>query len=92
MDEWHWDGTIWDFVETIQWTLVFRRLSKEKPLGWSKMVNDPKIVEQKSNEYGMTYRAITNEMLRIGGHLKNMLDIIEKEDTTTEKECVNDQE
>lgn len=92
MDEWHWDGTIWDFVETIQWTLVFRQLSKEKPLGWSKMVSDPKIVEQKANEYGMTYRAITNEMLRIGGHLKNMLDIIEKEDTTTEKECVNDQE
>ena len=92
MDEWHWDGTIWDFVETIQWTLVFRQLSKEKPLGWSKMVSDPKIVEQKANEYGMTYRAITNEMLRIGGHLKNMLDIIEKEDTSTEKECVNDQE
>lgn len=56
------------------------------------MVSDPKIVEQKANEYGMTYRAITNEMLRIGGHLKNMLDIIEKEDPSTEKECVNDQE
>ena len=76
MEEWHWDSSIWDFVETIQWTLVFRQLSKDKPLGWSKMVSDPKIVEQKANEYGMTYRAITNEMLRIGEHLKNMLDII----------------
>lgn len=92
MEEWRWDSSIWDFVETIQWTLVFRQLSKEKLLGWSKMVSDPKIVEQKANEYGMTYRAITNEMLRIGGHLKNMLDIIGKDVSTSEKECVNDQE
>ena len=92
MEEWCWDSSIWDFVETIQWTLVFRQLSKEKPLGWSKMVSDPKIVEQKANEYGMTYRAITNEMLRIGRDLNNMLDIIEKDDSTSEKECVNDQE
>ena len=92
MEEWHWDSSIWDFVETVQWTLVFRQLSKDKPLGWSKMVSDPKIVEQKANEYGMTYRAITNEMLRIGELLKHMLDIIEKDDTSTEKDCVNDQE
>jgi len=82
MEEWRWDSSIWDFVETIQWTLVFRQFSKEKPLGWSKMVSDPKIVEQKANEYGMTYRAITNEMLRIGRDLNNMLDIIEKDDST----------
>ena len=92
MEEWHWDSSIWDFVETVQWTLVFRQLSKEKPLGWSKMVSDPKIVEQKAKEYGMTYRAITNEMLRIGLHLNNMLDIIEKDDPSSEKENVNGQE
>lgn len=48
MEDWKWDGSIWDFAETIQWALVFRQLSKDKPEGWSKMVSDPKMIEQKA--------------------------------------------
>lgn len=77
MEEWRWDGSIWDFAETIQWALVFRQLSKDRPAGWSAMVSDPKMIEQKANEYGITLRAITDEMLRIGTDLKNMYAIID---------------
>jgi len=78
MEEWHWDGSIWDFAEVVQWALVFRQLSKDKPAGWSKMVSDPKMMEQKANEYGMTLRAVTDEMLRIGDSLKRMYEIMDK--------------
>lgn len=80
MKEWRWNGSIWDFAETIQWALVFRQLSKDKPDGWSNMVSDPKMIEQKANEYGMTLRAITREMLRIGTDINNMFAILDKRD------------
>lgn len=78
MEEWHWDSSIRDFAEVVQWALVFRQLSKDKPAGWSKMVSDPKMIEQKANEYGMTLRAVTDEMLRIGDSLKRMYEIMDK--------------
>ena len=62
MEEWRWDGSIWDFAETIQWALVFRQLGKDRPAGWSEMVSDPKMIEQKANEYGITLRAVTDEI------------------------------
>lgn len=84
MTEWHWDGSIWDFIETIQWTLVFMQLSKDKPEGWSEMVSAPKTIKKKAAEYGMPFRAITDEMLRIGSDLNNMLLFLEKPVEPTE--------
>ena len=78
MKEWRWDGTIWDFAEVVQWALVFRQLSKDKPAGWSQMVSDPIMIEQKAEEYGMTFRAITDEMQRIGADLDRMMAMTEK--------------
>ena len=40
MEEWRWNGSIWDFAEIVQWALVFRQLSKDKPAGWMDMVSD----------------------------------------------------
>lgn len=52
------------------------------------MVSDPKMIGQKANEYGITLRAVTDEMLRIGTDLKNMYAILDKKedcaDTDTE--------
>ena len=78
MEKWHWDGSIWDFAEVVQWALVFRQLSKDKPAGWSKMVSDPKMMEQKAEEYGITLRAVTDEMLHIGDSLKRMYEVMDK--------------
>lgn len=72
MEEWCWDGTIWDFAEIVQWAFVFRQLGKDKPVGWSEMVSNPEMIKQKAAEYGITLRAVTHEMLRIGTDLKNM--------------------
>ena len=72
------NGTIWDFAEVIQWAVVVRQLSKDKPDGWTRMASDPKMIEQKAEEYGMTLRAITSGMLRIGKDLKNMYELIDK--------------
>lgn len=85
MNEWRWNGTIWDFAEFVQWALVFRQLSKDKPAGWSQMVSNPKMIEKKAEEYGMTFRAITDEMLRIGTNLDRMMSITEKKEDSEEQ-------
>ena len=85
MKEWHWDGTIWDFAEVVQWALVFRQLSKNKPARWSQMISDPKMIEERAEEYGMTFRAITDEMLRIGTDLDRMMSITEKKEDSEEQ-------
>lgn len=72
MEEWCWDGTIWDFAEIVQWAFVFRQLGKDKPVDWSEMVSNPEMIKQKAAEYGITLRAVTHEMLRIGTDLNNM--------------------
>ena len=62
----------------MQWALVFRQLSKDRPAGWSEMVSDPKMILKKADEYGITLRAVTDEMLRIGADLDHMLALLEK--------------
>lgn len=44
------------------------------------MVSDPKMIEQKAYEYGITLRAVADEMLRIGTDLKNMYAILDKKE------------
>ena len=85
MEEWRWNGSIWDFAEVVQWALVFRQLSKDKPAGWIDMVSDPKMIEQKANEYGMTLRAVSNEMLRIAESLERMYAIMDKRAASEEE-------
>lgn len=87
MEEWRWDGSIWDFAEVVQWALVLRQLSKDKPAGWTNMVSEPKMIEQKADEYGITLRAVTSEMLRIGDCLKRMYEIIDKRAESEDNEA-----
>ena len=42
--DWKWDGSLWEFLEIVQWTLVTRQLGKDQPeaksdAGWSHPVN-----------------------------------------------------
>ncbi len=76
--EWNWDGTIWEFVDVIKWSLVFRRLGREKPEGWTDIVNDPDLVKKKAAEYGMNEWTISKEMVRIGTDAIKMLEIAEQ--------------
>ena len=76
--EWSWDGTIWEFVDVIKWSLVFRRLGREKPEGWTDIVNVPDLVKKKAAEYGMNEWTISKEMVRIGTDAIKMLEIAEQ--------------
>lgn len=87
MEKWRWNGSIWDFAEVVQWALVFRQLSKDTTAGWSNMVSDPKMIEQKADEYGIALRAVTSEMLRIGDSLKRMYEIIDKRAESEDEEA-----
>ena len=42
------------------------------------------LFEQKAEKYGMTFRAITDEMLRIGADLDRMMAITEKKEDSEE--------
>ena len=76
--EWSWDGSIWEFIETIKWSLVLLRLGREKPESWTDILNNPDLVKKKAAEYGMNNWAISKEMVRIGTDAIKMLEIEER--------------
>lgn len=45
------------------------------------------MIEQKADEYGITLRAVTSEMLRIGDSLKKMYEIIDKRAESEDEEA-----
>lgn len=71
MEEWHWNGTTNGFIEVVQWAFTFRQLSKDRPAGWMDISSNPQMMEQKADEYGMTFDALASEMLRIAQDYKN---------------------
>lgn len=76
-DEWRWKGGLWDFIEIVQWALVFQRLGQERPDSLSDIITSPRRVQATADEYGMTYRAIAREMVRCGNDALSMLDILD---------------
>ncbi len=76
-DTWHWEGTLWVFIEIIQWAFVYHRLGKEQPKDWIDIITSPERVRAKAAEYGMTWRAIAREMVRCGNDAMGMLDILD---------------
>lgn len=70
--EWRWEGGIWSFIEIVQWALVFHKLGKEGKSDFAETMSSPEKVMQKADEYGMSMRAITKEMLRIGEDAESM--------------------
>ena len=57
---------------------VLRRLGREKPEGWTDIVNVPDLVKKKAAEYGMNEWTISKEMVRIGTDAIKMLEIAEQ--------------
>lgn len=76
--EWSWDGTVWEFIDVIQWALVFGHLGKEGSEGWADIVTNPDLVKKKAAEYGMNNWTISKEMVRIGTDAIKMLEIAER--------------
>lgn len=69
---WRFDGTLWEFVETVQWVLVLRQLKKADRPDIAEIVVSPEKIEAAAEEYGITMRATVNEMLRISKDALNM--------------------
>ena len=84
--EWRWDGGIWPFIEIVQWAFVFHKLGKEGQPGFMDIMSNPEKVRNKADEYGMTLRAIINEMLRIGEDGKAMYAAIDEEKRREQEE------
>jgi len=72
-DNWKFDGTIWDFIETIQWALVIREASKRNDPDIGIIMTTPNLIFRKADEYGITREAIISEMLTIGATARNLL-------------------
>lgn len=68
--EWNFNGSIWEFVKTVQWALVFRQLIIENRISdWSEIGSNEEKLKQTSAGYGITYRRITEEMSEISKRL-----------------------
>ena len=74
---WKWDseeGTLWDFIEIVQWTLVLHRLGREKSGGIYDIACSPKLTKEKAEEYGMDLYAVAKSMAECG---RDAVDLIE---------------
>ena len=60
--EWHWDGTDTEFIELVQWAIIFRKLAKYMPKGWLKSAFDKTTVMNLCNESGITKEAVSLEI------------------------------
>ena len=66
---WKWDseeGTLWNFIEIVQWTLVLRRLGREKSDRIYDIACSPKLTQEKAEEYGMDLYAVAKSMAECG--------------------------
>ena len=72
--EWQWDGTDEEFIELVQWALIFRKLAKEQPQGWLKSAFDKTSVMNACTESGITKEQVSLEM-------KKAASVIEKRES-----------
>lgn len=72
--EWCWHGSVWGFLDIVQWAFVFQRLAEEKCSNMVDIMESQELVRKKAEEYGMTYFALTKEMLRNGIAVHRFLD------------------
>lgn len=72
--EWRWHGSVWGFLDIVQWAFVFQRLAEENCPDMVDIIESPELVRKKAEEYGMTYFALTKEMLRNGITVHRFLD------------------
>ncbi len=60
-----WDGTETEFVELVQWAMVFRRLAKKRTPGWLETGLNQFYVEKMAEIYGYTEDAVVEMMTSI---------------------------
>lgn len=74
--EWKYDGTLWDFIEIVQWSLVMREVMDHKKDELWTIMASPELVRNAADEYGITYQAVADEMVRCGRDAQTMLELI----------------
>ena len=75
--QWKFDGSIWEFLGTVQWALVFRELGRSGRRHVLEIASKPDQVEAAAQEYGITYRVLANEMQRISKDALRMFAILD---------------
>lgn len=69
-EQWHFNGSIWEFVKVVQWALVFRQLIiDDRIMDWSEIGSNEKKLKQTAADYGITYRNISEDMKEISQKL-----------------------
>ena len=64
--DWRWEGTLWDFVDIVQWAMLMHILSERHEADTWNILSNPSLVREKADSFGLTRRAIVSELLRIG--------------------------
>lgn len=64
--DWKWEGTLWDFVDVVQWAMLMHRLAQDHVPDKGRILSNPDLARERAEAYGITRRAVVREMLRIG--------------------------
>ena len=66
MREWKWDRSCQGFIEIVQWAFVFHRVYIDQPKKLHEIMSNPDLVDEWAEKYGMTYEAVSKEMIKYG--------------------------
>lgn len=73
-EPWSWDGSLWEFVDAVQWSCVCLKMYKDGCQNLSDVVSNSKLWQEQATKYGMTDGAVIREMLRLGSEALRHLD------------------
>lgn len=71
---WRWNGSVWDFMATIQWALVCHELGVQQRPNLAKVITSPERVAAEAEKLGLTEEAIAEEMIWIGKFVLDLAD------------------
>jgi hypothetical protein len=91
-DMWKFDGSMWDFLEYMLWYLVVEEAKKRGEENIGKLMITPELIRSKGDEYGITFKAIAYEMVRIGGNAVRLLELADKLEEKRRKESESESE
>ncbi len=64
--KWTWKDDPKELIDLIMWVLVYERVGKEGKEGWTEIIKSPELVKENAKQFGMTRKAIAEEIVRCG--------------------------
>ena len=83
-EPWRFTGSIWEFVDLVQWVLVVWQAGENNHPDRMKVLTDDAVSDRVAAEYGITPYSVAAEMKRIAPKVMMLLEAVVKHKTNEE--------